>query len=167
MKQTTLCKEFVIKSSTKDGMYISGYASVFNVIDSHNDIVLKGAFGNILRKNNVKFLWQHDQTRPIGVVQSLTEDEYGLYMEATITPYTQQGLEAIALLEQGALNGLSVGFITKDFKYNDKGIREIVLADLHEISLVTFPANEEAQVTLIDAAFDKASRALSKLINAS
>jgi len=163
--QHTISKEvLVIKSATKDNITISGYASVFGIIDNHNDIVLRGAFEGISQKTNVKFLWQHDQTKPIGVITSIAEDDYGLYVEGSINCSTQQGKEAIALIEQGALNGLSIGFITKNSGYNAQGFREIISADLHEISLVTFPANTEAGISRISSALNKASVILNQLL---
>ncbi len=62
---------------------ISGYASVFNIIDSQNDIVQKGAFEDT-KAENIKLLWQYDTQKPIGIIKSLYEDDYGLKIEAEI-----------------------------------------------------------------------------------
>jgi uncharacterized protein len=47
-----------------------GYASVFNIRDSYNDIVLPMAFEKTLQRKNIKqdikLLWQHAQDKPIG-----------------------------------------------------------------------------------------------------
>ncbi len=164
MKHSSYHGELVIKSTTKNNISVCGYASVFDVIDSHNDIILRGAFENISQKSNIiKFLWQHDHKKPIGVITSLKEDDYGLYVECSINHMTQQGKEAISLLEQGALNGLSIGFIPKEANYNQQGQREIKSASLHEISLVTFPANAEAQINRINSVLSRASIAISTL----
>jgi len=50
---------FLLKSSNLDNRIIDGYASVFNVIDSQNDLIEKGAFKNV-SSEKVKLLWQHD-----------------------------------------------------------------------------------------------------------
>ncbi len=150
MQQSLHFEGLVIKSATNDHVSLSGYASVFNNVDSHNDIMMPGAFtSNLSSQKTVKFLWQHDPTKPIGIVTTMHEDGYGLYAEVTINSSTQQGREAIALVKQGAIDGLSIGFNVKDFEYNNAGLREIKSADLWEISLVTFPSNHEAQVTRI------------------
>lgn len=49
-----------IKAVNEDGTF-SGYASVFNVVESQNDIIVKGAFKDSLnnKKNDIKLLWQH------------------------------------------------------------------------------------------------------------
>ncbi|MBN9543528.1 MAG: HK97 family phage prohead protease [Alphaproteobacteria bacterium] len=59
----------------------SGYASVFNVVDQHNDIVAPGAFKKTLANNkpeNIKLLWQHNHDYPIGKIIKTTEDKKGL-----------------------------------------------------------------------------------------
>jgi len=140
-------KGLVIKSSTDDHVSVSGYASVFDLVDSHNDVIVKGAFAKTKSSRNIKFLWQHDRTQPIGVINMFHEDEHGLYVEATINTQTQQGKEAIALVKQGAINGLSIGFNILKADYNKDGKREITLVDLWEISLVTFPSNDQAQLS--------------------
>ena len=45
-----------MKSSRKENTLISGYTSVFGVIDTHNDIVVKGAF-KTAEYNKVKLLF--------------------------------------------------------------------------------------------------------------
>ena len=44
----------------------SGYASVFNIVDKQNDLILPGAFKKNLSKNKIKLLWQHNPGEPIG-----------------------------------------------------------------------------------------------------
>jgi len=58
--------EFDVKGIEEDGTF-SGYASVFNVVDSQNDIIASGAFKNSLgKKDSIKLLWQHKMDEPIG-----------------------------------------------------------------------------------------------------
>jgi uncharacterized protein len=139
-----------LKSIEENGFF-AGYASVFNVEDNHNDIILSGAFGNSLSKKHygkdIKLLWQHKTEEPIGVFTKIVEDDLGLYVEGRLLLDVQRASEAYALLKSGAVKGLSIGFIVKQYDRNDDGARIIHEADLWEISLVTFPANEQAQVT--------------------
>lgn len=141
-----------LKALDADG-YFSGYASVFDVEDNHNDIILSGAFANSLRKKHygkdIKLLWQHRADEPIGIFTKMVEDEHGLYVEGKLMLDVQRGKEAYTLLKSGAMNGLSIGFIVKQYDRNDEGSRVIYEADLWEISLVTFPANEHATVTAL------------------
>ncbi|XVN41474.1 MAG: HK97 family phage prohead protease [Rickettsia endosymbiont of Argas persicus] len=137
-----------IKSSASNEVVITGYASVFNITDHHNDLIVKGAFANVSNLN-VKFLWQHDSKRPIGIIKHLSEDDHGLKMEAVINNKVKAGREAIELIKQGAIDSLSIGFYIKKSIYNETKQRVITEADLLEISIVTFPANQNARISYI------------------
>ncbi|MDX1917153.1 MAG: phage major capsid protein [Rickettsiaceae bacterium] len=127
---------------------IKGYASIFNFIDSHGDIISKDAFTDTMKKplNEIKFLWQHDIKNPIGLIEKIYVDDYGLLIEAQVTLGTRAGQEASDLLQKGIIDGLSIGFNVIDSGYNEKGQRIINKLDLWEISLVTFPANSQARI---------------------
>ena len=128
---------------------VRGYASVFNVIDSQGDVVLQGAFEQHLRntKTMPRLLWQHDPTVPIGRITLLREDAVGLYIEADITSDTQQGREALALLNFGAIDSFSIGYQVLEAQSTKAGrlLKRIVL---WEVSIVTFPANGLARVDI-------------------
>lgn len=159
MKRDTLYSKLDIKEIkqivTNDGDYgiFKGYASVFDFEDSDCDIVMKGAFNEtLMNRPNVKMLWQHRMDVPIGKYPVLKEDNVGLYVEGEINLMTEKGKEAYALAKQGALDAMSIGFITKECEYDQQGqkqIRKIKAVDLYEISLVTFPANEKATMTSV------------------
>lgn len=155
-----------IKSINEIGIF-TGYASVFNNVDSHNDIVLPGAFKNGMA-NRVQLLWQHDQKIIIGKILELSETVKGLFMKAQLYLDVTQGKEAYTLMKDGVLDGLSIGFEVEDYFYNDDK-RYIKSAKLWEISLVTFPSNERARIIemknsqeLIDLknALERANKAL-------
>lgn len=139
-----------------------GYASVFNIEDSHSDIILPGAFRDTLDRK-IKLLWQHDPTLPIGNVLGLKEDTKGLYIEAKLNLKTSLGKEAYELLKEGNVDGLSIGFVVQDYYYDKFGRRCIASLDLYEISVVTFPSNEESKVIEVkelDLSFKKLSLCL-------
>lgn len=139
-------------ASDKD-FCISGYASVFDVVDSHNDIIIKCAFDNTLLhgSHKIKFLWQHDPKFPIGKIIKIHEDGYGLFIEASITCGTEKGREAIDLFSKNIINGLSIGFNTVKSYIRDDGKRIITELELWEISMVTFPANPLSEARSIEA----------------
>ncbi|HJD67540.1 MAG TPA: phage major capsid protein [Rickettsia endosymbiont of Bembidion lapponicum] len=137
-----------IKSSTNSEVVITGYASVYNITDHHNDLIVKGAFANVAHQN-IKFLWQHDSKKPIGIISHLVEDDHGLKMEVVINNKVKAGREAIELIKQGAIDGLSIGFYIKNSVFNYAKQRVITEADLLEISIVTFPANQSAKILYI------------------
>lgn len=132
------------KNFDQESGYVSGYASVFNVVDQHNDIIKNGAFKKVNCKR-IKFLWQHKSDEPIGVIEELYEDEYGLYFRAKLLLDLPQAAGAYSLLKSEAISGVSIGFKPVDYHY-EEDTRVIKSLDLWEISLVTFPANVNANI---------------------
>ncbi len=139
--------EFKIKGVADDGTF-SGYGSVFNVVDAYKEIVAPGAFAETLQSRQPALLWQHRSGEPIGVYTSVKEDAVGLHLEGRLALKTARGAEAYELLKMQAINGLSIGFVTREESYDRvTGINTLKKVDLWEVSLVTFPANDAARVT--------------------
>ena len=140
-----------IRAVSDDGT-IEGYGSVFGVRDDYDDVIAAGAFVDSLKAHKAAgtmpaMLWQHDAEEPIGVWLEMTEDAKGLRVKGRLALETVRGKEAHALLKLGALNGLSIGFVSKEWAYDrDSEVRTLTEIDLWEVSLVTFPANEAARV---------------------
>ncbi len=135
-----------------DACKIKGYASLFGVPDQSGDIVCPGAYTASLESKkpihgSIKMLWQHDPTQPIGVWDVVREDKKGLFVEGRILKEIQAGQEALALLEAGAVDGLSIGYRTLKSSKNRQGGRDLKQVELWEVSLVTFPMLPEARVT--------------------
>jgi HK97 family phage prohead protease len=146
-----------IRAVGDDGA-IEGYGSVFGVEDSYADIVAPGAFKVSLAQHQAEstmpaMLWQHDSNEPIGVWNSIVEDQRGLLTKGQLALAVPRGAQAHSLLKMKAINGLSIGFMTKGYTIDPKtGVRTVTEVDLWEVSLVTFPANEKARVTNVKAA---------------
>lgn len=142
-----------IKSVSDTGEF-EGYGSVFGIEDSYSDVVMPGAFKNSLTQWNKKgrlpaMLWQHQMDQPIGIYTEMKEDEHGLYVKGRLLidddPLAKR---AYAHLKAKSLGGLSIGFILNDYEYdNQLGVFKLIEIDLWEVSLVTFPANDEARVS--------------------
>ena len=135
----------------KEGAVIEGYASVFGVTDRGGDVVDAGAYKaslNALTKagRSVKMLWQHDPTEPIGVWDEVREDDKGLFVKGRLLMDVGRAREAKALLEAGAIEGLSIGYRTVKATKDDAGRRRLAELELWEVSLVTFPMLPEARV---------------------
>ena len=151
-----------IKAAGDDGT-VEGYGSVFGVRDNYDDVISKGAFVQSLKDHRAAgtmpaMLWQHDADKPIGVWTEMVEDEKGLRIKGQLAMETVKGKEAHALLKMGALNGLSIGFISKEWAYDrDTEVRTLTAIDQWEVSLVTFPANEKARVTNVKSADEMAT----------
>lgn len=131
-----------------------GYGSVFGNKDLGGDVVMPGAFTKSLATIGMPaMLWQHEMKNPLGLYIECYEDTKGLYVKGQINQDVQQGKEAYSLLKQGALRGMSIGYYTKvsewDENTNTRYLKEV---DLFEISIVTFPMNQLAQVTNVKSA---------------
>jgi HK97 family phage prohead protease len=94
----------------------------------------------------VKMLWQHDPAQPIGVWDEVREDAAGLWVKGRILRDVEKGREAAALIEAGAIDGLSIGYRTVRATKNAKGGRLLSELELWEVSLVTFPMLPDARV---------------------
>lgn len=152
MKANKMEVAFNIKSVDDAGRF-TGYASVFDVIDSYRDVVKKGAFQNsiaTLKEKNRKLpiLWMHDSSKPLGVYDEIKEDDHGLYVEGRLLINdVVQAKEAHALMKAGAVTGMSIGYYLKKHESDqDKEIWNLTEVDLFETSLVTFPACDEARI---------------------
>jgi HK97 family phage prohead protease len=153
-------KDFALKlDEVKDSGTFAGYGSVFGNVDSAREIVEKGAFLDSLNElaaqgRPLPALWQHNRNEPIGVYERVYEDEKGLYVEGKLlVEHVARAREAHALLKAKAISGMSIGYFVQDdvFDEKDRVIRLKKLA-LREVSLVTFPANDEARVDAVKAA---------------
>lgn len=133
----------------------TGYGSTFTNVDRVGDIVAAGAFAKSLdlHKSNgtmPALLIHHDLNRPIGVWKSMTEDSHGLLVEGKLTKGVRDADEAYALLKDGALHSMSIGYRVISEDYDRKtGINTLNEISLHELSLVTLPANAAAVVSSV------------------
>jgi HK97 family phage prohead protease len=150
IRMQTKSHKLSFKNLSEDGCF-EGYASVFNIVDHQKELVLPGAFHKSLDKGqHLKMLWQHDMQTPIGVWESVFEDNYGLYVKGRLLMDLPKGKEAYTLLKGGVIDGLSIGFIPVKSHFDEtKQSRFISEVDLVEISLVTFAANPKARVTSV------------------
>lgn len=143
-----------IKDLTASGSF-AGYGNVYNVVDEGGDIVAPGCFSDSLSEWRAKgmqpaMLWQHRPGEPIGAYQVVREDKTGLYVEGSLALKTVRGSEAYELLKMDAISGLSIGYETDEASIDQKtGIRTITKADLWEVSLVTFPMNDQSRVSSV------------------
>ena len=109
-------------------------------------------------------LYNHDPAINIGIPDVQREDAKGLYLEATIFDDGADGTTLMKRLRAGARYGFSFGFRTLqdrsateedplDFaqmpNVNRGEIRVITEVKLYEHSVVTFPANERAEIEAV------------------
>jgi HK97 family phage prohead protease len=137
--------------ASEDGI-IEGYGSVFGNRDLGGDIVDAMAFDETIASGKrIKMLWQHDADNVLGVWDEISKDQTGLKVKGRIATRTKLGGDIAELARMGAVDGLSIGFMTKEEDW-DGPTRIIKRADLWEVSLVTFPMNPEARISAVKAA---------------
>lgn len=121
-----------------------GYAAIFDEIDSLGDVVRAGAFARTLRHGPscIPLLWHHEPGRPVGILESIVEDEIGLRVVGRLTadPHAARAV-------RDGLRGLSFGYRVRHAQMRSGGIvRELLDVDLIEISLTTVAAQPFARI---------------------
>ena len=146
-----------VKDLSESGSF-NGLLSVYDVVDSYNDVVERGAYTKTLKENGgrVPMLWQHDAASPIGWLY-LSDGETGLEAKGELLLKDEVPLAKTAyeLLKAGIVKGLSIGFkaLRSDPKQAKEGQpRRLKEIKLFEGSLVTFGACPGAIVQQVKAA---------------
>ena len=153
-------RPFEVKEVQEDGVF-EGFGSIFGNVDSYKEIVAPGAFTESLAGWKAAgrlppVLWQHRSGEPIGPYLAMEEQAIGLHVKGQLLVNdVQRAKEARALMKAKAVNGLSIGFVTREDSYDRvTGIRTLKKVDLWEVSVVTFPANPAAQISSVKSAID-------------
>lgn len=138
-----------IKSVGDDGTF-SGIASVYGVMDTYNDIIEKGAFTKTIQENpEIPILWQHDDSEVIGK-GTVSEQGNRIMLSGQLDLEDATAVKAYRKMKNKLVKGLSIGFLSikRTFGEEDgKYIRRIQELKLMEVSVVTFPALSQAQIT--------------------
>ena len=143
----------MLNDAAQGSFRFAGYASLFNLPDLSGDRVLIGALHRSLRARRpagIRMLWNHDPAEPVGVWTAIHEDARGLRVEGRLTPAVSRSHALAALIGDGAVDGLSIGFHTIRADRPKGGGRRLIEVDLWEISLVAFPMQPGARIDRID-----------------
>jgi len=139
---------------------ITGYAAVFNSKTSiggwFDEIIEPGAFARSLSENgDVRALFNHNWDNVLGRTKSgtlqLEEDNRGLKFEIEL-PNTSVGRDLAESMSRGDINQCSFGFwITEEtWDYSvDPALRTIHEVELYEISVVSIPAYDDTEASLV------------------
>lgn len=125
-------------------LVIEGYASLFGVEDLAGDVVRAGAFSRTLARtlaggSGASMLLQHAGGRAAGRWTAIREDGRGLFVRGLVSGETAAGKAALELIHDGRMNGLSIGFIARDWAPRPFRGRDLRQIELREISLVSSP----------------------------
>jgi HK97 family phage prohead protease len=131
---------------------ISGLAVPWDVVATVSDGTsvqfARGAFD--VTQKAAKLIENHDMSQLRGVVSTLTDSPQGLEFEATLAD-TRASRDAVALLQSGAYDSVSVGAVPITFSTDPNGVMTVTEAKLVELSLVAVPAYEDAVITQVAA----------------
>lgn len=132
---------------------ISGVAWKFATPDRIGDMIEPGAFKGVATP--LPMLFGHDANDPVGVWDKASETSDGLQLSGKLlVDDVSRAREVRALVQSGAVRGISIGFITKKAISRAGGGRTIKSLELLEASLVTMPMHPGARVTSAKSAVD-------------
>jgi len=142
--------ELPTKSDIIESIMIEGYAST-NDMDRQGDVVptsvWEAGMENYLK--NPVILAYHEHCEPIGRMVEHRIDEKGLWIKARISAAAE---DVFNLVKDGVLTAFSIGFRIVDAEYNSAAELFIVKElELHEISVVSVPANQNTIFSLSKA----------------
>lgn len=156
------------EASIGDGRTLVGYPIVFDTWTTINSYegqfrerIAPGALTKTLRENagSVKVLFNHGMDpqigdKPLGRATVEQVDSRGLYVEVPLSD-TSYNNDLIALMRDGALDGMSFRFSVVNEQWNEprNGMPERTITELRlfEYGPVTFPAYEATTVGLRSA----------------
>ena len=147
-----------LKFASTEGRF-SGYGSVFGVVDSHKDIIMPGAFADVIKSGNPVHVYvNHGWLRgelPVGKWADLNEDSVGLAGNADLVMQMPSAANGYWAAKSGLVSGLSIGYLPDPagVERRQDGVRVIHrMKALKEISIVTDPSNQQARITDVKSA---------------
>ena len=155
-------RQLLLRSSETDvsltGRRVSGLAIPYGQTDTVSDggpayreRWVNGCCARTIseRSKNIQLWTQHDSSKlAIGKASSLEERSDGLHVEFTVSQ-TRAGLDALTLIRDDVVTGLSVGFTPiRERRAADGAIERLEIA-IREISLVNAPALAGSGITAI------------------
>lgn len=146
-------------SNNPDELVIEGYFALYEseteLFAGSYEIITKGAFNNTLN-NDIRALWNHNTQYVLGRNSSgsleLKADDKGLFASIKL-PKTQYAKDLYELVQRGDVDQCSFGF---NIPVGGEELEELASGgyrwrinevDLHEVSVVTFPAYENTSVS--------------------
>lgn len=149
----------------------TGYASVFNNIDSVGDKVLPGAFAESLATfgengSNIPCYWSHQVDNPmmcIGKTLTAVEDEHGLKVEVQLDLENEYGAQVYKMMKNGVVNQMSFAYGIDDEAFveateNEAAHYELRKLSIYEVSVVQVGANQATELLDVKSRIDAASK---------
>ena len=168
---------FQLKDLDEGSREVVFYGSAFDVLDSDQDVIKKGAFAKSIQERGassngrkIAHLRNHDFEHQIGNIKEITEDAYGLKVVSKLGNSTK-GSDALLDYQDGILREHSIGFnyvqdkikFIEESSFSESGHWEISEVKLWEVSAVTFGANEFTPVLDVAKGLETKSQLIEKL----
>lgn len=156
------------ESSTAGGLRVVGYASTYDqpypiwggaAAGGFDETIKPGAFDKSVReKDDVRFLVNHDGVplaRTKAGTMTLEADDVGLLVDADLDPGSPIVAALRSAMERGDMDQMSFAFeVTRQSWSPDYSERAITEVKLYDVSVVTYPANDQT-MALIGADADR------------
>jgi hypothetical protein len=144
--------KFLSEDGGVPGMF-EGMAATFGGVDATGDSIRRGAFSDSIARHMAAktmpaLLWSHDPAAPVGSLVSMHEDANGLQVKGRLNLATEAGRKAHEHLKAGDVSGLSIGYQVPPGGAESLtgGLRILKRVHLHEVSVVTMPADSRARI---------------------
>lgn len=159
-KRTVDITNISTRNKDDDALTVSGYAAPFNsrtsIGDFFDEVIKPGAFSKTIKENDdIRALFNHNWDVILGRTKAgtlkLSEDERGLKFELQL-PDTTAGRDLAESMERGDINQCSFGFHATEETWDysiEPALRTINEAELYEISVVSIPAYEDTEASLV------------------
>ena len=169
--QMNLKTKTVEAKADGDNGSIVGYAATWTrEPDSYGDVIVKGAFAESIAAiqaegKAIPLLWNHDSynlNSYIGTVTDLEEDDHGLKFTATFDS-TAEAQRARELAMDGRLCKFSFAYDVLEqadvMLDENRRANELRKLNIHEVSLVMYPANRDTSVVEVKGAQEPGEKA--------
>lgn len=140
----------------QEGGVLEGYAAVFGrwsskIYGIFKEKIRAGAFAKTIREGDIRALFNHDPSFVLGRNKNdtleLKEDKKGLWFRVQL-PDTSYAQDVYELVKRGDVTQNSFGFRTVKDEWNDAMTeRELIEAELQDVSPVTYPAYPQTKVS--------------------
>ena len=135
-------------------MKIKGYAVHFDRPNLNGEVVNERSFKQCLKKYEKigqypMLNFNHDSTKPVGAIKSMTTDKEGLFIEAEINEELAREYGIKDLIEDGTIEAFSTeGYYDFDTtKFNDDGTYTANDFHITAVAIVPNPADPQAKFT--------------------
>ena len=154
----TVCTDFQTRQDDDGARHLCGYFAVFNSIyeiaPGLTESIAPGAFSKTL-SGDIRALTNHDTTLVLGRTKAhtleLREDAHGLFADIKINPNDQDAVNTWERVQRGDVDQCSFGFyiVAEETDFRDDGSVHWTITEinLYEVSVCTFPAYQETNVS--------------------